>query len=105
MPLTPLYAVLSETLWETIPVTDEGEGPCEPYAIFEIVAARNRSAAIYRAWQEDKSFDGDIKFSMPRFRAIKLGMTRRPPGVYTDDERVYRRWPSRVWQKLQNFST
>lgn len=75
-----LYAVVSETLYETIDILGYGQGPTEPYCIVEIVAAKSREQARYLAWQTDRNFDGDCR-EMPNFRTCYLGRTRRPKGI------------------------
>lgn len=67
----PVYAVVSETLWETVPILDYGQGPSEPYAIVELVVADTREQARWLAWQTDNNFDGDVR-DMPNFRTRKL---------------------------------
>jgi hypothetical protein len=99
---TPLFAVLSETLWETIPLMDDGSGPSEPGAIFEIVAARNRSAAIYAAWKSSPSFEYDMR-EKPLFHSVQIGTTTRGPGIYTDEDWPYRKMRRRHWEHLTNF--
>jgi hypothetical protein len=94
--MEPLYAVVSEILWETIDLLGYGQGPSEPYRIFRILAAPSPSAARYRAWQTDHSFEHDPR-EMPRFAVKKLGMTRRSPGDYTDDEKFWRRHGRKIF--------
>jgi hypothetical protein len=95
--MTPLYAVVSEILWETIDLLGYGQGPREPYRIFCIIAAPSASAARYRAWKtDDNSFEYDPR-EMPRFAVKRLGMTRRSEGIYTDDEKFWRRHGRKVF--------
>ncbi len=62
-----LYLVVSETLYEKVPILDYGEGPLEPYSICELILAPTRGKAKWLAWKEDKSFNSDI-INMPKFR-------------------------------------
>lgn len=79
-----LYRVISEPLFETIPVLDYGQGPREEYRIVEIVAAETRGKAKWSAWMTDRSFDGNVR-DMPRFsvRLLKRGLDEAA-GVVTD---------------------
>ena len=62
-----LYLVVSETLWDIIPILDDGSGPYEPYAIAELVVARTPSQARWLAWRTDEvSFEDDPRV-MPKF--------------------------------------
>jgi hypothetical protein len=94
--LTPLYVVVSEILYETIPLLDDGSGPSEPYRIFEIVAARNASAARWAAYQTDHNAEPSPR-EMPRFATRKLGMTLRPPGLYTEDKQFWGRYAQKIF--------
>ena len=79
-----LYRVISETLWETIPVLDFGQGPEEPYAIAELIAAESRGKAKWLAWKSDKSFDGNIR-DMPRFSAVCVAKdVQIEAGIHSD---------------------
>lgn len=88
-----VFLVVSEELYERIPILDFGEGPDEPYAICVLVVADTREQARWTAWQTDKSFNGDVR-DMPLFRTRKLdnGMTGSR-GVVTD-------WPqyAHLWE-------
>ena len=66
-----LYAVVSETLYERIPILDFGEGPDEPYSIVELVSAKSRGQARYLAWLGDKNSDPSDLTSMPNFHTRK----------------------------------
>lgn len=89
----PVFAVVSETLWETIPVLDFGEGPREPYAIVHLVVADTREKARWLAWRSDKNFDGDVR-DMPNFRTRKLA--NEPSGV----NGIVTDWPfyEKLWE-------
>lgn len=89
----PIFAVASELLWETIPVTDFGEGPREPYRIVHLVVCDTRGQAKYLAWQTDKNFDGDIRWNMPRFRTCKLqDEPKGAKGIVSDWENYQELW-------------
>lgn len=77
-----LYLVISETLYEKIPITDDGDGPLEPYSICELILAPTRGKAKWLAWREDESFNGDI-VDMPKFRTKVLA---HYPFLYTGEE-------------------
>lgn len=63
-----IYLVVSEILYEKIPITDDGDGPLESYCIVELVAAEGRGQARYLAWSADSHFDESDLSSMPNFR-------------------------------------
>ena len=90
----PVYVVVSETLWETVPILDYGEGPREPYSIVHLVVANTREQARYLAWQTDKNSTGDFR-DCPNFRTRKLAdePSEGVKGVVTD-------WPAyeKLWQ-------
>lgn len=85
-----LYLVVSETLWETVPVLDYGEGPREPYAIVDLVCAESREQARYLAWQKDKNSTGDFR-DCPNFRTRKLADHPDAKGIVSD------------WDNYQSF--
>jgi hypothetical protein len=80
-----IYAVISEQLAARVPILDFGEGPMEPYAIAELVAADTRAQAKWDAWKTDRdSFDGDPR-EMPKFsvRLVKRSVSEER-GIVTD---------------------
>lgn len=82
-----LYLVVSEKLvdivWEDWTVN---AGHYEPYAIAELVVARNNSQARYLAWKTDSDFCYDMS-EMPRFRTeLKLRDVDGPARVVTDED-------------------
>ncbi len=66
-----LYLVVSETLYEKIPITDWGEGPMEPYSLCDLVKAESREQARWILWQTDRNASSDA-YDMPNFRTRKL---------------------------------
>lgn len=78
-----LYLVVSETLYEKIPILDFGEGPLEPYSICELVLAESREQARYLAWQRDRSFENDMR-DCPNFRTRKLQDGFDGKGIVSD---------------------
>lgn len=67
----PIYLVVSETLYEKVPILDFGEGPLESYGIVDLVISKSREQARYLAWEKDKTFSSDIR-EIPNFRTRKL---------------------------------
>lgn len=63
-----IYIVVSETLYEKIPITDDGDGPLEPYSLVDLVAANNRGQARYLVWSTDTHFDKSDLSGTPNFR-------------------------------------
>lgn len=99
-----LFLVVSETLYETIPILDDGSGPFEPYKIVCLVSAETREQARWAAWQTDRSFDADVT-NMPNFKTRKLGVSNHPRMIIEeqfDEEtgRYINEWgdiPNHVW--------
>lgn len=100
-----LFLIVSETLYEKIPVLGDGSGPLEEYKIVCLVSAQTREQARWAAWQTDKSFDGDVT-NMPNFRTRKLGVSNHSTRMIIkpqfDDEtgRYTNEWgdiPDHVW--------
>lgn len=80
-----LYLVVSETLYEKIPILDYGEGPLEPYKIVCLCAAETREQARWDAWKTDRTFDNDPR-DMPNFRIRKVGTTAtRERGIIEEE--------------------
>jgi hypothetical protein len=88
------YSVISETLYEHIPILDDGTGPDEPYAIAHVVVAESRSKAKWLAWKTDRkaSWTGDPA-DMPRFAVRKLkGGVEGPARIATDEPEYEALW-------------
>ena len=80
-----LYLVVSESLWDIVPILDDGTGPKEYYRIAELVVARNAAQARYLAWSADSSFTKDIR-DMPKFRCVaKLPDALGPARIATTE--------------------
>lgn len=86
-----LYLVVSETLYEKIPILDFGEGPLEPYSIVELVCADSREQARYLAWQNDKHSTMDFR-DCPNFRTRKLSDRPDAKGVVSDWDNYQAFW-------------
>jgi hypothetical protein len=87
------YSVISETLWETIPILDDGTGPSEPYAIAHVVVAATRAKARWMAWQTDKATWSTDPRDMPKFSVRKLkGDVEGPARIATDEPEYQELW-------------
>lgn len=80
-----IYLVVSETLYEKVPILDYGEGPLEPYRICELVNAKNKSQATYLAWKKNDKHGYGFR-DKPRFRtSVKMKDTEiNTPCIVTD---------------------
>lgn len=69
-----IYRCVSETLWGTTPILDDGTGPYEPYCIAEIVAAPTPAVAKYIAYKVAENHGQPIydMRDMPKFSVIKV---------------------------------
>jgi len=76
-----LYLVVSETLYGTVPILDDGTGPQEPYCIAELVIARSRGQAKYLVWRSDKDYHMNSGMTdMPKMsvRLWRKGLDEKP---------------------------
>ena len=99
-----LYIVASETMYETIPILDDGSGPSEPWAICDLVIARNRRAAEYLAWKssEDNYFNYDMR-DKPKFQTQTLAKNvGAKPRIVSENRRFYKFWRAVEWEKISN---
>lgn len=101
-----LFLVVSETLYEKIPILDDGSGPLEPYKIVCLVSAQTREQARYTAWKTDRSFDASDMRDMPNFKTRKLGVSNHPTRMIIEEQfdeetgRYINEWgdiPGHVW--------
>lgn len=97
----PIFIVVSETLYNTIPLMDDGSGPSEPYCIVELVIAETREQARYLAWKTDRNFGHNCR-EMPNFRTAKLDRTfsTDTKGIVSDYKFYEKYWYHKKVTKL-----
>ncbi len=91
-----LYLVISEQLEHT-PSFSGLEPPLEPPEVYHIaclVVARNRSQAMYKAWETDESFTGN-PLDKPKMSCnLRYKDCKLPIGVPEDQYKYNRYWYS-----------
>jgi len=90
-----LYFVLSEELYYTEPILDDGTGPSYPYRIADLIVADSPGQAKWIAWKNDPDSDGliDDITSMPKFSVkLKKKNIKRRKGIVSDVKMYQKYW-------------
>lgn len=97
-----IFLVVSETLWDTISITGDGQGPSEPYALCELVSADTREQARWAVYQTWQWYDQNDASQMPKFRTAKIRANYEgvPCGIVSDIIDMETAVPARVWNRL-----
>jgi len=94
-----LYFVLSEELYYTEPILDDGTGPTYPYKIADLVIADSPGQAKWLAWKKDNElnhsgFYNDMR-DMPKFSVkLKKKNIKRKKGIVSEINMYQKYWES-----------
>jgi len=101
MPPAYIFLVISETLYDIIPITDDGQGPLEPYCLCELVAADTREQARWDVYQTYTQYNANDVRDMPKFRTAKIRANRDglPRGIVSDIIDMSREVPIEIWNR------
>lgn len=97
-----IFLVVSEVLWDVISITDDGEGPSEPYALCELVSADTREQARWDVYRTYQWFNSDDMRDMPKFRTAKIrnNVEGVPRGVVSDILDMSEIVPAEIWSRF-----
>ena len=103
--MTNLFLVVSETLSETIPILDFGQGPQEDYRIVVLVACEKRGRAKWLAYLSDRNSSLGYIRDIPKLYVRKIGKTKKPDGTVIDaafdyNNPLWKRVSDSVWCSL-----